>query len=89
MTPAPAAVTEAGFDLGSLLDFHYELTVGGEALSPEEIDLLAEAKRGLVRIRGRFVAVDAELVAKAQERRSRRITAAASSRRVARRQARR
>lgn len=78
MTPVPAAVTEAGFDLGSLLDFHYELTVGGEALSPEEIDLLAEAKRGLVRIRGRFVAVDAGLIAKAQERRSRRITAAAA-----------
>ncbi len=78
MTPTPAAVTEGGFDLGSLLDFHYELTVGGEALSPEEIDLLAEAKRGLVRIRGRFVAVDAELIAKAQERRSRRITAAAA-----------
>lgn len=78
MTPTPAAVTEGGFDLESLLDFHYELTVGGEALSPEEIDLLAEAKRGLVRIRGRFVAVDAELIAKAQERRSRRITAMAA-----------
>ncbi len=78
MTPTPAAVTEGGFDLGSLLDFHYELTVGGEALSPEEVDLLAEAKRSLVRIRGRFVAVDAQLIAKAQERRSRRITAAAA-----------
>jgi len=78
MTPTPAAVTAAGFDLGSLLEFRYELTVGGEALSPEEIDLLAEAKRGLVRIRGRFVAVEAELIAKAQEKRSRRITAAAA-----------
>ena len=78
LTPTPAAVAEGGFDLGSLLDFHYELTVGGEALSPEEIDLLAEAKRGLVRIRGRFVLVDAELLAKAQERRSRRIPAAAA-----------
>ncbi len=78
MTPVPAAVTEGGFDLGSLLEFHYELTVGGDALSPEEIDLLAEAKRGLVRIRGRFVAVDAGLIAKAQEKRSRQITAAAA-----------
>ena len=78
MTPAPAAVAEGGFDLGSLVDFHYELTVGGEALSPEEIDLLAEAKRGLVRVRGRFVAVDAALVAKARERRSRRMTTAAA-----------
>ncbi len=78
VTPAPASVTEGGFDLGSLLDFHYELTVGGEALSSEEIDLLAEAKRGLVRIRGRFIAVDAGLIAKAQERRTRRITAAAA-----------
>ncbi len=68
MTPTPATVTEGRFDLGSLLDFHYELTVDGEALSHEEIDLLAEAKRGLVRIRGRFVAVDTALIAKAQEK---------------------
>ena len=78
VTPAPAAVPEGGFDLGALLDFHFELTVDGEALSPEEIDLLAEAKRGLVRIRGRFVAVDTALIAKAQERRSRRVAAAAA-----------
>jgi superfamily II DNA or RNA helicase len=78
VTPAPAKVTAAGFDLGSLLDFHYELTVDGEALDPEEIDLLAEAKRGLVRIRGRFVAVDAELIAKAQQRRLQQITAVAA-----------
>jgi len=71
-------VTEGRFDLGSLVDFHYELTVDGEALSHEEIDLLAEAKRGLVRIRGRFVAVDTALIAKAQERRSRRVAAAAA-----------
>jgi hypothetical protein len=76
VTPVPAAVVEAGFDLGHLLEFKFELTVGGEALSPEEIDLLAEAKRGLVRIRGRFVAADSEMIAKAQERRARRITAA-------------
>jgi superfamily II DNA or RNA helicase len=78
MTPTPATVTEGRFDLGSLVDFHYELTVDGEALSAEEIDLLAEAKRGLVRIRGRFVAVDTALIAKAQERRSRRVAAAAA-----------
>ncbi len=78
LTPTPAAVAEGGFDLGRLLDFHYELTVDGEALSAEEIDLLAEAKRGLVRIRGRFVAVDTALIAKAQERRSRRVAAAAA-----------
>jgi hypothetical protein len=76
VTPVPGAVVEAGFDLGTLLEFKFELTVGGEALSPEEIDLLAEAKRGLVRIRGRFVAADPAMIAKAQERRARRITAA-------------
>jgi superfamily II DNA or RNA helicase len=78
VTPTPAGVTKGVFDLESLLHFHYELTVGGEALSSDEIDLLAEAKRGLVRIRGRFVAVDSELIAKAQERRSRRISATAA-----------
>jgi superfamily II DNA or RNA helicase len=75
VTPSPAAVTAAGFDLAELLEFKFELTVGGEALSAEEIDLLAEAKRGLVRIRGRFVAADAEMIAKAQDRRARRISA--------------
>ena len=78
MTPTPKTVTDGGLDLGSLVNFHYELTVDGEALSHEEIDLLAEAKRGLVRIRGRFVAVDTALIAKAQERRSRRVAAAAA-----------
>jgi hypothetical protein len=76
VTPVPAAVVEAGFDLGTLLEFKFELTLGGEALRPDEIDLLAEAKRGLVRIRGRFVVADPEKIAKAQERRARRITTA-------------
>lgn len=76
VTPVPAAVVAAGLDLGALLEFRFELTVGGEALSAEEIDLLAEAKRGLVRIRGRFIAVDAAMIAKAQARQARRITAA-------------
>ncbi len=76
MTPSPEGLTDGEFGLASLVDFHYELTLGGEALDPEEIDLLAEAKRAVVRLRGRFVAVSPEIVARARDRRTRRMGAA-------------
>ncbi len=75
-TPSPGAVTAAGFTLSALLEFRWQLTLGGEALSDEEIDALAEAKRPLVRVRGRWVAADPALIARLRERRRRRLTAA-------------
>ncbi|MEJ7585245.1 MAG: DEAD/DEAH box helicase [Acidimicrobiales bacterium] len=69
-TPAPAAVVGSGIDLAGLLDFRWEVTVGGDRLSAEEVDALAEAKRPLVRLRGRWVAADPRLTQRVRERRS-------------------
>jgi hypothetical protein len=64
MTPSPERLTEAGFGLEELLDFQWQLTLAGEALDPGEIAELAEAKRPLVRLRGRWVTLDPALLAK-------------------------
>ncbi len=73
---APGKVDEAGFDLGSLLAFRWQATLGGDVLDEEEIGQLAEAKRGLVRLRGRFVAADPALLARLTARRLGRLGAA-------------
>ncbi len=73
---APPPLAGGGFDLASLIEFRWQLTLGGEALDEEEIAQLAEAKRGLVRLRGRFVAADPALLARVQARRARRMSAA-------------
>ena len=72
---APGRVVESGFDLESLVAFRWQATLHGEVLSEEEIDLLAEAKRGLVRIRGRFVVADPDLIAKLRSRHLLKMTA--------------
>ena len=64
ITPAPGQVTEAGFSLDALLDFRWQLTLDGEVLDEDEITALAEAKRPLVRLRGRWVTLDPVLLAR-------------------------
>ncbi len=59
-TPTPAAVTGAGLTLESLLELRWQATVDGEPLTPEEMDALVEAKRPVVRLRGRWVTADPE-----------------------------
>lgn len=49
-TPAPPGAGRTTFRLDDLLDFRWEVALGGEALTAKE---LAEAKRPLVRVRGR------------------------------------
>ncbi len=62
VVPAPGKVTEAGFGLDALLSFRWQLTLDGQVLDADEIALLAEAKRPLVRLRGRWVTVDPALL---------------------------
>jgi len=62
VTPAPGKLTEAGFGLGALLDFRWQLTLDGAVLDAEEIAALAEAKRPLIRLRGRWVVLDPALL---------------------------
>ena len=61
-TPAPDKLTGAGFGLEALLDFRWQLTLGGAQLDADEIAALAEAKRPLVRLRGRWVLLDPALL---------------------------
>jgi len=72
-TPSPAAVVEAGLGLGQLVEFHWEVAIGGAALTAAELAELAEAKRPLIRLRGRWVLADPAL-AERLARRPRRLT---------------
>ncbi|MGA2306734.1 MAG: DEAD/DEAH box helicase [Acidimicrobiales bacterium] len=69
IVPTPGVVTEAGFSLATLVEFRWQATLNGELLSEEEVDQLAEAKRGLVRLRGRWVAADPALLERLKARR--------------------
>ena len=60
--PPPGKVTDAGFSLEALLEFRWQLTLGGELLDPDEINEIAEAKRPLIRLRGRWVTLDPGLL---------------------------
>jgi SNF2 Helicase protein len=62
VTPAPGKLTEAGFGLESLLEFRWQLTLDGALLDADEITALAEAKRPLIRLRGRWVILDPALL---------------------------
>jgi hypothetical protein len=64
VTPAPEKLTGAGLDLQALLSFQWQLTLDGELLDSDEITELAEAKRPLIRLRGRWVTLDPVLLAR-------------------------
>ncbi|MDN5750185.1 MAG: DEAD/DEAH box helicase, partial [Pseudonocardia sp.] len=59
-TPTDRVLTRGGLGREELADFRWALAVGDEELSEEEIAELAAAKAPLVRLRGRWVSVDAE-----------------------------
>ncbi len=61
-TPAPEKLTDAGLGLEALLDFRWQLTLGGSSLDADEIAALAEAKRPLIRLRGQWVILDPALL---------------------------
>ncbi len=62
VTPAPERLTEAGLGLAALLEFSWQLTLDGALLDADEIAALAEAKRPLIRLRGRWVILDPALL---------------------------
>ncbi len=74
-TPSPASVVAAGLDLDALCDFHWQATLDGEVLTEDELDAIAEAKRPLVLVRGRWVVADPSLLERLR-RRSGRVRAA-------------
>ncbi|MFH9725710.1 SNF2-related protein [Streptomyces sp. NPDC017254] len=62
------------FSLQALLDFRWQLALGGHVLSEAEMDALAEAARPLVRVRGRWVLLDPVTVARVRRREIGRLT---------------
>ncbi|MGV9607238.1 SNF2-related protein [Streptomyces sp. NPDC003631] len=68
--PAPGSATDGTgfFESEDLLQFRWQLALGGDALTEAEMDTLAEAHRPVVRLRDRWVLVDPALVRKARKR---------------------
>jgi len=68
--PAPGSATDGTgfFESEELLQFRWQLALGGEPLSEAEMDALAEAHRPVVRLRDQWVLVDPALVRKARKR---------------------
>ncbi|MER8185698.1 DEAD/DEAH box helicase [Kitasatospora sp. NPDC094015] len=65
-TPTPGVVQHRGtIDRDQVLDFRWQLAVGELPLTEQELAELAAAQQGLVRLRGRWVEVDAGQIAAA------------------------
>jgi non-specific serine/threonine protein kinase len=62
---APGAVVKpGGLNLDTLVDYRWELALGDERLTAEELEELARLKVPLVRLRGRWVELDPERLAR-------------------------
>ncbi|WP_436800780.1 DEAD/DEAH box helicase [Streptomyces avermitilis] len=66
---APGSSVGGMLDADALLDFRWQIALGGEPLTEAELDALAETRRPLVRLRDQWVVADPKLVARAQRRR--------------------
>jgi superfamily II DNA or RNA helicase len=75
-TPTPTAVSGPDFTLQDLLAFKWRPTLDGSELTEQEITALAEAKRPMIRMRGRWVRIDQDLVRKLRRGTSRKLTGA-------------
>ncbi|MEI8410554.1 MULTISPECIES: DEAD/DEAH box helicase [unclassified Kribbella] len=75
-TPTPGAVTGPDFNLTELVAFRWRPTLDGQELTEQEVAALAEAKRPMIRMRGRWVRVDHDLVRKLQRGGTRKLTGA-------------
>ncbi|WP_455772284.1 DEAD/DEAH box helicase [Streptomyces mirabilis] len=71
---APGSSAGGLLDADALLDFRWQISLGGEPLTDAEMDALAEARRPLVRLRDQWVVADPKLVARARRRRMQPLT---------------
>jgi superfamily II DNA or RNA helicase len=62
-----SAAAGAGLSLGTLIEFDWELALGGEPMTQAELAALAKLKAPLVKLRGQWVEVDAEGIRAALE----------------------
>ncbi|MEY9997673.1 superfamily II DNA or RNA helicase [Streptomyces sp. V4I8] len=72
---APGSSAGGLLDTDALLDFRWQVSLGGEPLTEAEMDALAEARRPLIRLRDQWVVADPKLVARAKRRRMEPLTA--------------
>ncbi|TCC17090.1 DEAD/DEAH box helicase [Kribbella sindirgiensis] len=75
-TPTPGAVTGPDFSLTELVAFRWRPTLDGQDLTEAEVAALAEAKRPMIRMRGRWIRVDHDLVRRLRNGSSRKLTGA-------------
>ncbi|TCC08692.1 DEAD/DEAH box helicase [Kribbella soli] len=75
-TPTPGAVTGPDFSLTELVAFRWRPTLDGQDLTESEVAALAEAKRPMIRMRGRWIRVDHDLVRRLRNGSTRRLTGA-------------
>ncbi|MFJ4630321.1 DEAD/DEAH box helicase [Streptomyces sp. NPDC088847] len=66
--PGSASDGTGFFESEELLQFRWQLALGGDPLTEAEMDTLAEAHRPVVRLRDQWVLVDPALVRKARKR---------------------
>ncbi|MFB6873154.1 DEAD/DEAH box helicase [Streptomyces sp. NPDC056323] len=66
---APGSSAGGLLDADALLDFRWQISLGGEPLTEAEMDALAETRRPLVRLRDQWVVADPKLVARVRRRR--------------------
>ena len=59
-TPSPKMKSSSMLSLEEILNFHWEVSLGGETLTYEELTALAELKSPLVNVRGKWVTLSAE-----------------------------
>ncbi len=67
-TAQPEAVSSSGLDLDSIGEVRWDATVDGAGLTESELLQLAQAKRPVVRLRGRWVRADPARLRKLHER---------------------
>ncbi|MGH3416010.1 MAG: DEAD/DEAH box helicase, partial [Actinocrinis sp.] len=71
----PGSDLRSLFGLDTLVNFQWQVALGGQALTEDEMDRLAESTRPLVRLRDQWVLVDADLIRKARNRELKPLTA--------------
>ncbi|WP_421118473.1 SNF2-related protein [Aquihabitans daechungensis] len=59
----------AGMSFDTLCELRWDATIDGQQVSEDELALLVQAKRGVVRLRGRWVRADPAKLARLQQRR--------------------
>lgn len=65
-----AADREGTLDFTALCEMRWSASLDGQELSPAELALLVEAKRGVVRLRGKWVRADPDRLARVRKRRT-------------------